>query len=197
MQNSATPEAMKHCVSGRIPAGITDDHVEFFAQGDSVFALMQGEIRKFEDWPSALLASIEEDMNSNPKAMEALAKANIVGESAVRSQYVKCRFSALDNEPDMINGKLQSPEYTGCSLRGSCPYEGRLCDLLKAPYGTLTQREVEVLRLVPEGLADKEIADQLGISPLTVAVFMRNIREKTGAKNKAELVRFAFSKNLI
>ena len=189
--------AMKHCVSGKIPAGITDDHIEFFANGDQLFALMQGEMVKSQDWPAELIQSIEDDMALNPKAVEALVEADIVGREESIVQYIKCRFSALDNEPDMINGKLQSPEYTDCSLRGSCPYEGRLCALLKAPHGTLTHREIEVLRLIPEGLVDKEIADQLGISPLTVAVFMRNIREKTGAKNKAELVRFAFLKNLI
>ena len=188
---------MKHCISGRLPAGITDENVEFFAKGDQVFAMMQGDMRKIQEWPEELLAAIESDMVRNPKAVEALVQADIVGRLECIEQYVKCRFSALDNDPDMINGKLQSPEYTDCALRGSCPYEGRLCELLKAPFGTLTSREIAVLRLIPEGLADKEIADQLGISPLTVAVFMRNIREKTGAKNKAELVRFAFLKNLI
>jgi DNA-binding NarL/FixJ family response regulator len=112
-------------------------------------------------------------------------------------QYVKCRYSALDNEPDMIDGVLQPTEYVECALRGSCPYEGRLCELLKAAHGTLTHREIEVLRLIPEGLLDKEIGDKLGISPLTVMVYMKNLREKTGYKNKAELVRFAFEKNLL
>ena len=197
MRNNAMIKAMKHCVSGKLPAGITDDNVEFFAQGDQIFALTQGNMIRSEDWPEELLQAIEEDMALHPKAVEALVEADIVGRLESIQQYIKCRFSALDTEPDMINGKLQSPEYTDCSLRGSCPYEGRLCELLKAPFGTLTHREIEVLRLIPEGMVDKEIADRLGISPLTVAVFMRNIREKTGAKNKPELVRFAFLKNLI
>lgn len=188
---------MKACVSGKLPAGITDQHVEFFAQGDSVFALMQGQMVKSCDWPEELLQLIEADMILHPKAVEALVQADIVARLEMIEQYVKCRFSALDNEPDLIKGKLQSPEYTDCNLRGTCPYEGRLCELLKAPFGTLTHREIEVLRLIPEGLLDKEIADQLGISPLTVGVYMKNLREKTGYKNKAELVRFAYDKNLI
>lgn len=188
---------MKSCVSGKLPAGITDNNVEFFAQGDHVFALMQGKMLSISDWPDSLIEAIERDMELHPKAIEALVQADIVGHHEMIQQYIKCRFSALDNEADVINGKLQSPEYTDCALRGSCPYEGRLCELLKAPHGTLTHREIEVLRLIPEGLLDKEIAEKLGISPLTVGVYMKNLREKTGYKNKAELVRFAYDKNLI
>lgn len=190
-------QAMKHCVVGKLPAGLTDDHVEFFAKGDEVFAIVQSQLLPMRDWPQWLMDAVEEDMARHPRAIEALVQADIVGRMEMIEQYIKCRFSALDNEPDVISGKLQSPEYTDCSLRGSCPYEGRLCELLKAPFGTLTHREIEVLRLIPEGMLDKEIADQLSISPLTVQVFMKSIREKTGAKNKAELVRFAFLKNLI
>lgn len=197
MPNRRFIEEMKHCVSGRLPAGITDKHVEFLAKGDEVFALMQSKLLPLQEWPQWLIDAIEQDMAAHPKAIEALVEADIVGRTEMLEQYVKCRYSALDNEPDFVNGKLQSPEYTDCNLRGSCPYEGRLCELLKAPFGTLTHREIEVLRLIPEGLADKEIADRLGISPLTVGVYMKNLREKTGAKNKPELVRFAFQKNLL
>lgn len=197
MPNKSFINAMKHCVAGKLPAGITDQHVEFLAQGDEVFALMQSHLLPLREWPQWLINAIEQDMEKHPKAIEALVEADIVGRLEMIEQYVKCRYSALDNEADVIEGILQKPEFTDCTLRGSCPYEGRLCELLKAPHGTLTHREIEVLRLIPEGMLDKEIADQLGISPLTVGVYMKSIREKTGAKNKAELVRFAFQKNLL
>ncbi|WP_100628717.1 helix-turn-helix transcriptional regulator [Algoriphagus formosus] len=197
MPNKSFINAMKHCVSGKLPAGITDKNVEFLAQGEEVFALMQSQLLPLGDWPQWLIDAIERDMEKHPKAVEALVEADIVGRMEMIGQYVKCRYSALDNEADVIDGQLQRPEFTDCNLRGSCPYEGRLCELLKAPFGTLTHREIEVLRLIPEGLLDKEIADQLGISSLTVGVYMKNLREKTGAKNKAELVRFAFQKNLL
>lgn len=197
MSSKSFINAMKHCVSGKLPAGITDKHVEFLAKGDQVFALMQSSLLPLCDWPQWLIEAIESDMEKHPKAVEALVQADIVGRLEMIEQYVKCRYSALDNEADVIDGLLQKAEFTDCTLRGSCPYEGRLCELLKAPFGTLTHREIEVLRLIPEGMLDKEIADQLGISPLTVGVYMKSIREKTGAKNKAELVRFAFQKNLL
>lgn len=188
---------MKHCVSGKLPAGITDKNVEFFAQGDNVFAIMEAQMHPIQSWPEWLLQAVEEDIAKHPDALDSLVDADIVGRLEMIEQYVKCRYSVLDNTPDMINGQLQPTEYTTCNLRGSCPYEGRLCELLKAPHGTLTHREIAVLKLIPEGLLDKEIAERLGISPLTVGVYMRNLREKIGANNKASLVRFALQKRLI
>lgn len=188
---------MKTSVAGKLPAGIQDRNVEFFAGESEVFALVQGKMLQQHEWPQWLIDAVLADMEIHPKAVECLVDADIVKESDMISQYVRCRYSALDNEADVIDGKLQQTEFVDCALRGTCPYEGRLCELLKAPFGTLTHREIEVLRLIPEGLLDKEIADRLGISPLTVGVYMKSLREKTGYKNKAELVRFAYQKNLI
>lgn len=188
---------MKTCVSGKLPAGIVDQNVEFFAKGENVFAIVQSQMLPPAEWPEWLKESILEDMQKHPSAVQALVDADFVTEEEMMVQYIKCRYSALDNQPDMIEGRLQDTEYVDCSLRGSCPYEGRLCELLAAPHGILTRREIDVLKLIPEGMLDKEIADTLGISVLTVGVYMKNLREKTGYKNKAELVRFAFEKNLI
>lgn len=188
---------MKHCVSGNIPAGIIDQNVEFFAKGESVFAIVQSQMLPPSAWPGWLKDVILRDMEKNPEAVQALVDAEFITDQEMMEQYIRCRYSALDNQPDMVSGRLQDTEYVDCSLRGRCPYEGRLCNLLKATNGTLTNREIQVLRLIPEGLLDKEIAERMAISVLTVGVYMKNIREKTGYRNKAELVRFAFEKNLI
>ncbi len=58
-------------------------------------------------------------------------------------------------------------------------------------FQKLTSREREVLEQVAEGLHAKEIAAALGISPRTVEVHKARIMEKVGARNVAELVRFA------
>ena len=62
----------------------------------------------------------------------------------------------------------------------------------------LTRREREVLVLVGKGLHAKEIARALSISPRTVEVHKAGIMAKLGARNVAELVRFALvgDKNL-
>ncbi len=55
----------------------------------------------------------------------------------------------------------------------------------------LTQREVEVLRLVSAGRTDREIAEELIIGIRTVNTHVGNILNKTGAANRAEAVNYA------
>lgn len=52
-------------------------------------------------------------------------------------------------------------------------------------------RELEVIRKLAEGLASKQIAEDLFISTLTVNTHRRNLLERTGARNVAELMRMA------
>ena len=61
----------------------------------------------------------------------------------------------------------------------------------------LSEREIEVLKLIGDGLTNKEIGDKLYISDRTVDSHRRNLLQKTGAKNSAELVKYAFTKGII
>jgi len=70
-------------------------------------------------------------------------------------------------------------------------HEGRRADAEK--LARLTAREREVLEHAVRGLHAKEIAVALGISPRTVEVHKTRIMEKLGARNVAELVRFALA----
>ncbi|TGD81579.1 response regulator [Hymenobacter wooponensis] len=63
--------------------------------------------------------------------------------------------------------------------------------------GDLSSREMEVLRLIAEGLTNAEIADKLFTSKRTVETHRQNIIEKTQAKNTAALIRYAMSQGLI
>lgn len=61
----------------------------------------------------------------------------------------------------------------------------------------LTTREIEIIRLLSEGLGYKEVAAQLGISTRTVETHKNNILEKLELKNTIELVKFAIKNKLI
>lgn len=49
-------------------------------------------------------------------------------------------------------------------------------------------REIEVVRLVADGLTSKEIARRLGISPLTVRKHRENAMRRLGTHSMAELM---------
>lgn len=57
----------------------------------------------------------------------------------------------------------------------------------------LSIREREILALVAEGHQNLEIAHKLGISCRTVEFHRTNIKRKIGARNTADLVRYAIS----
>jgi DNA-binding NarL/FixJ family response regulator len=61
----------------------------------------------------------------------------------------------------------------------------------------LTKRELEIVKLVAEGLNNQKIADLLCISHRTVDTHRTNIMQKVKVKNVAELVRYAIKNRLV
>ena len=61
----------------------------------------------------------------------------------------------------------------------------------------LSDREVDVLKLLIQGLSNKEIADKLNISTHTVITHRKNISVKTGIKSLSGLTIYAVVQNLI
>lgn len=62
---------------------------------------------------------------------------------------------------------------------------------------SLTKREKEILIFIAQGLTDKEIAEKIFLSSLTVITHRKNILSKLNLKNKVELTRFAMDSGLI
>lgn len=62
---------------------------------------------------------------------------------------------------------------------------------------SLSEREIDVLKLLVEGNANKEIADKLNISTHTVISHRKNIAQKTGIKSVAGLTIYAVVNKII
>ena len=61
----------------------------------------------------------------------------------------------------------------------------------------ITSRETEVLRMLAEGLANKEIGARLGISEHTVKFHISSILDKLGASTRTEAVTLGIRRGLI
>lgn len=64
------------------------------------------------------------------------------------------------------------------------------------PPDGLTGRETEVLLLIAEGLSNQEIARRLHVSTATVKTHINNLFTKTGLKDRAQAVRYAYVNGL-
>jgi DNA-binding NarL/FixJ family response regulator len=61
----------------------------------------------------------------------------------------------------------------------------------------LTERELEILKLISEEFSTVQIAEKLQISPRTVETHRKNIFEKTEAKTIVGLVKYAYEAGII
>jgi DNA-binding NarL/FixJ family response regulator len=66
-----------------------------------------------------------------------------------------------------------------------------------APPSPLTRREVEILRMLAAGLAQRDIAQSLVISPNTVATHIQRILTKLGVHSRAQAVAEAYRLGLL
>jgi DNA-binding NarL/FixJ family response regulator len=61
----------------------------------------------------------------------------------------------------------------------------------------LTERELEVLTMVAQGMANGEIAEQLTISPATAKTHVAHLLTKLGARDRIQLVIIAYQSGLV
>jgi DNA-binding NarL/FixJ family response regulator len=64
-------------------------------------------------------------------------------------------------------------------------------------FNQLTEREIEIIRLISTELSSQEIAEKLFIAPKTVETHRHNILKKLGLKNTVGLVKYALKNGLV
>ena len=83
------------------------------------------------------------------------------------------------------------------ALEGEISSRGPILSLSKELIEPLSEREIEVLRLLITHLSRKEIADQLCVSPNTVRFHLKNIYTKLGVHSRSDAVQRAEELNLL
>jgi DNA-binding NarL/FixJ family response regulator len=74
---------------------------------------------------------------------------------------------------------------------------GLQVNLLTAPSCDLSPRHLEVLKLLADGAATKQISDRLGYSERTIKHAVSEIMDELGARSRAEAVALGIRRGLI
>ena len=114
-----------------------------------------------------------------------------VRDPAVRRTLV----TALKRDRDII--LVPVPEEADVVVDEAAVRAGARLDGAENGDRALTRRELSVLRLVAQGLGNKEIASELGISTHTVKYHLASLLAKLGVHSRTEAVTIGLRKGLV
>lgn len=125
-----------------------------------------------------LVLSVHDESLYAERALRAGASGYVMKEEATDT-LVKAIRTVLDGEvfvsERIMDGILRK-------------LAGRASGLVGSPLETLTDRELQVFRLLGEGNSTREVADQLGLSMKTIETHRAKIMDKLGLENATQLL---------
>jgi DNA-binding NarL/FixJ family response regulator len=134
-----------------------------------------------------LMLSVHDNEQYFFEALKAGASGYVLKSSANRDLIEACR-ATMRGEPFIY------PPAASTLIRD---YMERVTEGEEAPSDPLSPRELEVTKLIAEGLTSEEIGEILVISKKTVDRHRANILEKLGMRNRVELTRYAIKRGLV
>ncbi len=126
-----------------------------------------------------LVLTVHDDVAYLRKAFEAGARGYLVKEAADVELILAVRHVA------------SGQDYVHPALGAALLAPGATAPRAGGPGGELSERELEVLRLVALGHTNAEIAAELYVSVRTVETHRAHLQQKLGIKTRADLVRYA------
>jgi len=107
---------------------------------------------------------------------------------------------AYDELTQAIREVVTNHSYIGKNLRDSVSallIDSISGDPAELPENKLSDREIEVLKLIVDGKTNKEAATMLNLSPNTIRCHRHSIMKKLSVKNAVELTKYAMQKGYI
>jgi DNA-binding NarL/FixJ family response regulator len=141
--------------------------------------------------PEAKVLVLTDDDSAETAALatEAGAVGYVLKDIAAHDLLNGIRYAA--NGKAMVNPRLVR------ELLARVAVARRVASKDAARQRGLSEREIEVLARLGQGLSDREIAAALSVSEATVKTHLRAIYRKLGVRNRAQAVAFAFAAGLV
>lgn len=136
------------------------------------------------DIPAAIRAAVNASALQSPAVRERLLAEYARGSSRARGREGArgARRTAAPSKPPRTSGIISDPAYRPLNELG-------LTELL-------TERELEVVTALADGLSNKQIAARLGVGENTIKWHMGNMLDKTGASDRTQLALWAYQRGL-
>jgi len=175
-----------------LPAGIENGFEIYLNSKNELRVLTDGKGCNYTELSGKIRNIFCSEMLADKKAFDSLLKMGYNTIEAMELKFVACRFGAISEIPDMIDGKT-FPDAPNCDQIGQCLGYCKVCVL----PNHLTGKEYQVARLVGDGKLDKEICIILKITPSTCRTYIARIHEKLHIHNRIEIARWAFRKGIL
>jgi DNA-binding NarL/FixJ family response regulator len=155
--------------------------VDISLKGSNGIELIKNLKARYPELPTLVLSMHDESLSAD-RALRAGSKGYIMKEEAIEQVLVAIRKV-------LVGEIFLSEKMKGKMLQQMASGKGKV---ISSPIEQLTDRELEVFRLIGEGCSTRQIAGQLHLSVRTVEAYREYIKSKLNLKNATELVQHAF-----
>ena len=155
--------------------------IDISLKGSNGIELVKNLKARYPELPTLVLSMHDESLYAE-RALRAGSRGYIMKEEAIEQVLVAIRRALLGEI--FLSEKMKSR-----MIQQMASGKGKV---VSSPIEQLTDRELEVFRLIGEGHSTRQIAGQLHLSVRTVEAYREYIKGKLNLKNATELVQHAF-----
>lgn len=187
-----TQNSFPEQIAGLMP---NDSNIEFGGEKHTmeVFYLQNGKNHQWNELPRWAYKICEKHFLTDKKAVSYFNDFDVSLTRKVE-MYIYHLYGDLDATADILSGKIQTSE----NFRHTLDCESIDWDNKKITIDgvQLTKRDLRIIDLTKDGLPDKAIANELGITQSTLDFHKRNLFTKANIQCKIELIIKVFQQRI-